>query len=104
MRNHHSFFKLMVFILGAATVVTHAQTNRSAALILPPEDWDVRKHLLVALVITNREGDYALPSVWAGVEQVTARTGWYATKDEVAKQTTNTALEFDKLTVGLGPA
>jgi hypothetical protein len=98
----HRPIRLAVFVLSAATVVAQAQTNRSASLILPPADWDAGKHTLAALVTTNREGDYALPSVWAGVEQVTARAGWYATKDEVAKET-GTALEFDKLTVGTGP-
>ena len=85
----------MVLSAGMAA----AQTNGSAALILSPADWDAGNHMLASLVATDKPGEYALPLAWAGAEKVTARTGWYATKEAVAEEK-DQWLEFDKFTVG----
>jgi hypothetical protein len=98
-----SFFILMLVVIVGVVVVSKAETNRLSPLILPPADWDATKHRLASFVAKNQPGGYPLPFVWAGMEKVTARIGWYATKDAIAEQT-NQWLEFDKFTVSRQPA
>jgi hypothetical protein len=97
-----SFLPAVVLMIIPAVVLS-TETNRPAALRLPPADWDAGQHRLAWLVATNKPGEYPLPTVWSGVEQVTARTGWYARKDAIVVQT-NQWIEFDKFTVGRAPA
>jgi hypothetical protein len=99
MRIHNLYLFGTALILGCALIGADAQTSPPpGGLVLPPADGPRGRHFLTALVTTNKEGDFTLPYVWAGVEQVTARTGWYVRLEEVARQT-NAWLEFDKFTV-----
>jgi hypothetical protein len=96
---------LLAFVTALAVLcaaLAEAQSNASASLILPPENWDAHRHVLASLVGTNRPGQYQLRPAWVGLETVTARSGWYATEAEVITQT-NQWLRFDQLTVCSGP-
>ncbi|EEF60466.1 hypothetical protein [Pedosphaera parvula] len=97
-----SILILVMVVTLLSMSLSKAQSNAPPSIILPAADWNVREHVLASLVTTNKPGDYPLPSAWAGVEKVTARTGWHARKDEVAGQT-NRWFHFDKLTVCPGP-
>jgi hypothetical protein len=52
---------------------------------------------LTPLITTNKPGDYKLPSAWGGMSRVTARSGFFTTKD--GSKETGEQLRFDMLTL-----
>jgi hypothetical protein len=97
-----SLFVLTLALMVGAVAVISAQTNKPGPLILPPANWDRGKHVLAPLVTTNKPGEYPLHRDWIGVEKVTARSGWFTNRADMANQT-NALLDFDRFTVCRGP-
>ena len=101
--------KIITLPFAAAMLVAltlNAQTSAPTSLILPPEHWDIKTHALFAFSTTNKPGNYSLQPLWAGVEKVTIRTGWFAQEYEARmdmSMQTNKFLKFDRLTVCSGP-
>jgi len=85
-----------------STQALDAQSNAPASLILPPKDWNHREHILYALTVTNKPGEYLLPSSWVGVEKVTACTGWYAAKDWDTEDKQPKLVQIKRITVSSG--
>jgi hypothetical protein len=102
MNRPSSPFILALALIVGAVVAISAQTNKPEPLILPPANWDHEKHVLAPLVATNKPGDYPLHPDWIGVEKVTARSGWFTNRSEMAKQA-NALLDFDRFTVWRRP-
>ena len=91
---------LTAFASVINTVV--AQSNSSNSLVLPPSDWNPKTHILATLIATNKPGDYPLGNEWAGVEEVTVRTGHFTDPYEMTKQT-NRWRHYNEITVCRGP-
>ena len=85
-----------------SSILSKAQSNAPASIILPPADWDVHKHILFTFVTTNKPGNYPFKRAWVGVEKVTARSGYYANEHIIIAEKTNRWLRFGGLMVCSG--
>ena len=93
-------FLLLAVLTCAVVAVAQAQTNKVKSFVLPPEDWNASKHVLISIVTTNVPGSYKLPTIWSGEERVTARTGWFRGDFVLRRDATNdwlTATNFELL-------